>query len=188
MVEIDFREPAVIYTCIIISFFLVAAVFAAELVSPFVIWWSIAGLTAGWFLLEHNLHKEVSPSRVEWAAYLGIFLMAVCFLFHYGGALLGLFGTSHSSYPILNVPLELMLAFLFGGAALYIYLPRRFDPIFSLMDITLFAFLGAIGEAILIRNGMMAYSAWWTPAHAFAAYACIWVVLHWVKYGPLTPK
>jgi hypothetical protein len=186
--EIDFKEPPIVFACLITSLFFFVLILSMRIFSPSVTWWLTAGLSAAWFLLEHNLHREVSPSRVMWAAHMGIFLMLLCFLFYAGGSLLGLLRTSGSSFQVLSVPVELLFLSLFFGAAHYIYLPRAFDPVFSAMDVTFFAFFGAAWESLLIRNGMLAYYAWWTPTHALLAFGCAWVILHFVKYRFLTPK
>jgi hypothetical protein len=177
----DFRKPAVMYICLLILFSLLAVLFSLGILSHLAIWWTLAGLAVAWLAFEYALNRK-SPGMLKKAVLMGLFLMVFDFIFEGSGTLFGLWRSSHSILPILTVPVEVMLICLIGGAAWYLYLPEKFNRFHSAADILLFAFFGALGEAVLVGNGMMTYYQWWTSYHAFVAYGITWVILHYVRY------
>lgn len=48
-----------------------------------------------------------------------------------------------------------------------LYLPKRFDKVYSICDILLLSTFGALGEFILVKNDILAYMGGWTSIHAF---------------------
>jgi ABC-type polysaccharide transport system permease subunit len=66
-----------------------------------------------------------------------------------------------------------------------LYLPKKFRLSYSLFDILFFSFFGALGEALLIKNGLMVYTGGWTTTHAFFGYFVTWVILHTIRYKVL---
>jgi hypothetical protein len=177
---IDFKKPSVMYACLLVLFSSLAAIFASKALLPPVIWWTLALLAFAWLVFEYALTRETASLKK--AFLMGLFLMAFDFVFENSGTFFGLWKSSHSLFPVLTVPVEVMLVCLFGGAAWYMYLPKKFVPLHSAADILLFAFFGALGEIVLIGHGMMAYYGWWTSYHAFLAYGITWVVLHFARY------
>jgi hypothetical protein len=126
--------------------------------------------------------NKTDKRRIKLAALVGVFLVAFDFLFENSGTMLGLWRSSGSIFPVLTVPIEVMIICLFGGTAWALYLPRKFNLLHTILDILLFATFGTYGEYVLMQNGMMMYYQWWTSIHAFAAYAGTWIILHAVKY------
>lgn len=178
---LDFRKPPMMYACLLILFSLLAILFTSGILSPLAIWWTLAGLAVAWLALEYALNRK-SPRMLQKAILMGLFLMVFDFIFEGSGTLFELWRSSHSVLPVMTVPVEVMLICLFGGAAWYLYLPRKFNLPHSAADILLFALFGALGEAVLMGNGMMTYYQWWTSYHAFIAYGITWVILHYVRY------
>jgi hypothetical protein len=70
----------------------------------------------------------------------------------------------------------------FGGAAWAVYQPKKFNLNHSIYDSLVFGFFGALGEWLLIGQGLFAYHLWWTSYLAFASYFLTWVILHFVRY------
>lgn len=130
-----------------------------------------------WFGIEAARNK----GRIVTALKIGLFLMVFDFVFENIGWLAGLWQTK-SMLAIGVVPIEVMGIALFGGAAWALYLPRKFNLWHSLADCTLFGFFGALGERLLIMQGLFVYKLWWTSVLAFAAYFLTWVLLHFVRY------
>ena len=108
--------------------------------------------------------------------------MGFDFIVENSGWLLGYWHTQNAIIAIGIVPIAVMIVCLIGGAAWALYLPRKFSPIFSLADILFFAVWGAIGERVLMGQGLMVYTQGWTSYHAFVAYLLTWLVLHFVAY------
>lgn len=147
-------------------------------------WHILAASALGFFALEFYLNwRGFLDDRMRKALFMGVFLLIFDFVFQTSGALLGLWGPSGSIYILGAVPVEVMAITLFGGIAWALYLPKKFDLSFSLLDILLFSFFGAFGEWLLIRNGVFYYAEAWTSIHAFISYAFTWAVLHYVNYN-----
>jgi hypothetical protein len=68
-----------------------------------------------------------------------------------------------------------------GGAAWTLYLPKKFNILYSLGDILLFSTYGMVGEYILSSHGIMQYRGGWIP-NAFFGYMATWIILHILAY------
>lgn len=121
------------------------------------------------------------PVRVKLALAVGTFLLLFDFIFENLGWIEGLWQT-FSPVHVGVVPIEVMIIAFFGGAAWALYLPQKFNKWHSLADCILFGFFGALGERMLIHQGLFVYNLWWTSVFAFAAYFATWVILHFVRY------
>lgn len=140
----------------------------------------LVSCSGGWLLFE--LKYDGSGRKIKNAFLVGVFLMAFDFAVENTGGFLGYWTTHQSVFLVYYVPVEIMLVCTLGGIAWALYLPRVFDWKYSMLDIVFFAFFGAVGEALLIRNGLMVYTCGWTSVHAFFGYFVTWVVLHFVRY------
>lgn len=67
------------------------------------------------------------------------------------------------------------------------HLPDKYGYGFILIEALIFGFYGALGEFLLILNGIMVYAGGWTSAHAFAGYFAVWLLLFgaWSKVKKL---
>lgn len=137
----------------------------------------------GWLLFELKHHAQ--GRNVMNAFLTGLSLMVFDFAVENTGGFLGYWTTYGSILPVYYVPVEIMLVCVAGGMAWALYLPREFNRGYSLLDVLLFSFFGALGEALLIRNGLMAYTGGWTSVHAFFGYLVTWVLLHFIRYRVL---
>ncbi len=146
------------------------------------IWFILSGCAVAWFLIELYFEKP-SSQRIRKAITLGLFLMVYDFLFENSGTVFDLWRSSDSIFFVWTVPVEVMVLCLFGGAAWYLYIPREFNRTYSVLDIALISTFGALGEYILIQNGLMHYYLWWTSLHALASYTFTWIILHFVRYS-----
>ncbi|MFH0737069.1 MAG: hypothetical protein V1827_00760 [Candidatus Micrarchaeota archaeon] len=140
-------------------------------------WVLLLASAVGWFVIE----SRSAGKRFENALRIGAFLLVFDFIFENAGWLMGLWQTS-SAIAVGVVPIEVMGITLFGGAAWALYLPKKFDPMHSLADSLIFASFGALGEWLLIRQGLFLYNGWWTSALAFVSYLLTWGILHFVRY------
>ena len=132
-----------------------------------------------WFAIEFRDEKH--RKRLPNALKIGAFLLVFDFAFENSGWLLGLWQT-FSTVAVGVVPIQVMGIAFFGGAAWAGYLPKKFSFWHSLPDCVVFAFFGALGERLLIWQGLFVYKLWWTSVLAFAAYFLTWMLLHFVRY------
>jgi len=151
------------------------------------IWLILDICGVGWFLIELNLYKGDS-SLIKKALLIGLFLMIFDFLVENSGKILGFWETYESSYFVLFVPIEIMILCLLGGAAWALYLPKKFNKLYSFFDILLFSFFGALGEFIIMKNNLMSYGGGWTSYYAFMGYAITWIILHFLNYRVIKEK
>lgn len=139
----------------------------------------------GWFLLEY-FFTEVR-NIIKKALILGLFLMSFDWLFENFGALINLWETHGSLFSIGAVPIEIMFLALIGGTAWAMHLPKKFNRVFAFFECLIFAFYGALGEYLLIKNNLMTYitrntSFIWRSLHAFTAYFITWIILFTLWY------
>ncbi len=140
--------------------------------------WNLLLLAAVvWFVLE----SEKDIKRFENAMKIGLFLMLFDFAFENSGWILGLWQT-FSMYAMGVVPLQVMGICFFGGTAWATYMPKKYNPKFSFYNNIVFGVFGALGEWLLIRQGLFAYHLWWTSILAFLSYFLTWVILNFVRY------
>ena len=145
------------------------------------IWFILALAGLGWFVIELSFHKFDS-SLAKKALLIGLFLMLFDFMVENAGWILGYWHTQNGIITIGTVPIGVMLICLLGGAGWALYLPKKFDLKFSLLDSLFFAFWGALGEYVLSTQGLMVYTNGWTSVYAFLAYFITWEFLHWARY------
>lgn len=144
-------------------------------------WNVLLGCALSWFALE--AYRRDEPEFLA-ALKVGTFLLAFDFIFENAGWIFGLWAT-RSPFAMGVVPVDVMGIALFGGAAWAFYLPKKFDLVHSALDCLVFASFGALGEWLLIRQGLFVYNLWWTSILAFLAYLGTWMILHYVKYKVL---
>ena len=130
-----------------------------------------------WFVLESKDTKKSIANALK----IGAFLLVFDFIAENTGWIYGLWQT-HSMLALGVVPVQVMGIAFFGGAAWALYLPKEYRFWHSVADTLAFAFFGALGEYLLIRQGLFAYHLWWTSAAAFSAYYLTWIILHFVRY------
>ena len=134
-----------------------------------------------WFVYEYRKNRKI----VGKALLLGLFLMIFDFLVQNAGSVLGLWKTFGSVLFVLSVPVEIMVLCVVGGAAWAMHVPERFDKIYVLGDSIIFGLYGAVGEMLLIKNGLMEYMGWWNFSCAFFGYFVAWWILSFVWYKVL---
>lgn len=134
-----------------------------------------------WFVYEyvHGINKKELNSAFE----IGLFLMLFDFAVENLGAVFGLWEVTESLFKVIHVPIEIMALTLIGGTAWALAQPKKFNKINSALDILLFSVFGAVGEFLLIKNGIMFYSGGWTSIHAFLGYFITWNILHYLRYN-----
>ncbi|MBN2095231.1 MAG: hypothetical protein JW727_04230 [Candidatus Aenigmarchaeota archaeon] len=138
----------------------------------------IATLWLIYELMQPEKRRILKPALT-----LGFFLMALDFILQNLGFYAGLWSSPNSVFTVLAVPIEIMALALIGGSAWALHLPDRPDHEYISIEIMIFSVFGAIGEHLLILNGMMAYSGAWTAVHAFFGYVIVWMVLFQVWYA-----
>ena len=130
-----------------------------------------------WFLYEYSTGGK---SILKQAIFLGIFLMAFDFIVENAGGFLGFWSVDVSLFYVGYVPVEVMLLILVGGTAWAMAQPKKIYTVNVAADVLLFTLFGALGEFVLIRNGMMKYSNGWISLYALLGYFVTWLMLHFV--------
>ena len=133
-----------------------------------------------WFLYEYS--QGVKRPRLNAAFEIGLFLMIFDFIVENAGALFDLWQVGQSALHVIFVPVEIMALCLIGGTAWALAQPKKFGRMDTALDIALFSVFGALGEFLLIKNGIMFYSGGWTSIHAFLGYFITWCLLHYLRY------
>jgi hypothetical protein len=137
-------------------------------------------LAAIWAVYETA--KPYKKDLRKSAFLLGLFLMIFDFVVENLGYFGGLWTSPRSAYPVISVPIEIIALTLIGGYAWAMHLPRKFNKAYFCFEILIFGFFGALGEFLLIKNGMMIYTNGWTSVYAFLGYVGTWIVLFAVWY------
>ena len=179
-------SPTLSQRCKLNSLLLLFTLLAAiVLIFPLgnVIYVILIACAVSWLAVE--LKFDVAGKSIRNAFFIGVFLMAFDFAVENIGGFLGYWKTYGSAFPIYFVPLEIMLVCVLGGTAWALYLPEKFNIVYSIFDILFFSFFGAAGESLLIQNGLMHYYGGWTSVHAFFGYAVTWIILHFIRYRVL---
>ncbi len=146
----------------------------------FVTYVTLVSLAFIWFLYETA--KKKKRSIIKPALLLGVFLMVFDFMVENLGFFAGFWTSPRSIFPVIAVPIEIMALTFMGGYAWGMHLPLKFDRAYMLFETLIFGFFGALGEYLLILNGMMIYRGGWTSIHAFFGYVGTWIILFGVWY------
>lgn len=171
----------------LVIFFTVLGVFfwySLPLLPNFSFWSILLLLAIIWFLIELKINWK-RKKEIKKALIIGLFLMVFDFIFENSGFYLGLWQSSYSLFFVLTVPIEIMGVTLLGGTAWALHLPRKFNRMYSVLDILVFSIFGTLGEFILLNNGVMTYLDGWTSVYAFFSYMLTWIILHTLKYKVL---
>lgn len=118
----------------------------------YVIWPILVGSAIVWFGAEYYQNIK-NTALVKNAFLLGFFLMVFDFIVENIGATLNLWRVSVTTFPVIAVPIEVMLLCLIGGTAWALAQPKKFNQYNAILDILLFSIFGMIGEFTLIQNG-----------------------------------
>ena len=141
---------------------------------------TLLGIASIWLIYETV--KKKKRNIIKHALLLGLFLMIFDFVAENAGFFAGLWTSPQSIFSVISVPIEIMALTLIGGYAWGMHLPAKFDKLYMVSEVLIFAFFGALGEYLLILNGMMIYTNGWTSIHAFIGYVITWVILFGVWY------
>jgi len=133
-----------------------------------------------WFVYETR--KEKKRPIIKYAILLGLFLMVFDFMVENAGFFARFWTSPNSLFPVIAVPIEIMVLTFIGGYSWAMHLPLKFEKIYMLFEVLIFGFFGALGEYLLILNGMMIYTSGWTSIHAFLGYTITWIILFGVWY------
>ncbi|MBI4215003.1 hypothetical protein HY546_03325 [archaeon] len=147
------------------------------IVASSVIWPALLIGAFSWFSYEVGKHRA-RLLYVFKALLLGAFLVAFDFAVENAGVILGFWTVKQSALHVLAVPVEVMILIFFGIAAWAMHVPEKRNWFYMLFDSINFGIFGAVGEYILLTNGMMQYSGGWTSFHAFAGYFATWLGLY----------
>ena len=142
----------------------------------YVIWPILILSAVVWFFYEYSKKKNV----LKQAFLLGVFLMIFDVIVENAGGILGFWSVESSVFYLGYVPIEVMILILIGGTAWAMAQPKKIYPVNVAADVLLFTIFGALGEFVLIHNGMMVYSNGWNSLYALVGYFLTWVMLHFV--------
>src|SRR3989344_8675590 len=146
-------------------------------------WPIFAALAAVWFAYEHKINKT-DKGRVRKALTIGLLVvLANLFVNYVFGFVLGAYiiEPRYSLLFILGNPVELLIASFLGSAAWFLYVPKKFDKVYSFFDVLTLAFFGMVAERMLIDNSLLTYVTV-DSLNAFLTYAALWAVVHFVYY------
>lgn len=132
--------------------------------------------------LVYEASKTKKNKLLKHAFLLGLFLMVFDFVVENAGFFAGLWTSPQSMFSVISVPIEIMLLTFIGGSAWALHLPTKPDRTYVTFEVLIFGFFGALGEYLLILNGMMVYTNGWTSLHAFFGYVVTWIILFGVWY------
>jgi len=150
---------------------------------PSSFWFLILVPAVVWFVAELKINRE-DKRRIIKAITIGMLLVIFNLIINYTGAIRGIYTISsqYSLFFILGNPVELLLISLFGGAAWFLHLPKKFDLFYSTADIIMLSSFGTMTELfILIPNNLMTYISVIFP-DPFFTYALVWSILHLIYY------
>jgi len=167
----------------LLSLLLVSFWFFLPSLSKSLFWPVFAIIATAWFGLQYGKGRRDKESLKK-ALKIGILLVAASVLVNYVfGYLIGAYiiEPSYSLFFVLGNPVELLVASLLGGTGWFLYVPKRFDKIYSILDILMLGFFGMMTEIMLIANGLLTYVTV-DSLNAFLTYAMLWAVLHLVYY------
>lgn len=140
--------------------------------------WNILVVSAlGWFIIEARGNSKKLGNAMK----VGAFLLIFDFIIENLGWISGLWHTI-SAWHVGTVPLQVMGIAFFGGTAWAIHMPKKFNMKTVALNCLVFGFFGALGEWLLIKQGLFVYTLWWTSIWAFVAYFLTWVILIFVRY------
>lgn len=149
-------------------------------------WPSFAIASAAWFIYQYSKNRR-DVNRINKALKIGLILVAAnLFVNYYFGFLQGAYiiEPQYSILFVLGNPIELLIGSFLGGAGWFLLVPKKFDRIYSAVDVALLAFFGMATEIMLIANGLLIYLTV-DSLNAFLTYAGLWIVLHFVYYKVL---
>ena len=141
---------------------------------------TLLALASAWFVYETL--KQKKSHLIKYAVLLGLFLMVFDFIVENLGFFSGLWTSPNSIYSVISVPIEIIFLTFIGGYSWSMHLPPKFDSVYMIFESLIFGFFGALGEYLLILNGMMVYTNGWTSFHAFAGYFITWLILFFMWY------
>jgi len=147
--------------------------------------WSVITLTAlMWFAVEYYLKGKHREKYLKLAFIVGIFIMIFDFIVENLGYVFGFWISLNSIWLILAVPIEVMIAFLLGGAAFALFmLDIEWDYKFIALNSIIFSFFGAIAEWALILMELMQYGNNWSSVHAFLLYFVTFLLIYKFYFG-----
>jgi len=132
--------------------------------------------------LGYEVAQPQKRKILKQALLLGLFLMAFDFVVENAGFFAGQWTSPQSIFLVIAVPIEIIALTIIGGTAWALHLPEKFDRTYAAIEVIIFGTFGALGEYLLMLNGMMVYTGGWTSIHAFFGYVITWIILFWVWY------
>lgn len=168
---------------ILLVYFSLLAILLYYATPGYVILPALVASAVVWLAIECRLNN-CDRRLMKAAVLMGLFLMLFDFAVENLGGYFNLWQVKLTVLHVGYVPIEIMLVCLIGGAAWALAQPKKFHWINTAADIALFSIFGALGEFLLIRNGIMFYYPPWTSVLAVIGYFITWVLLHivWRKW------
>lgn len=151
----------------------------------FLLNWNFVVLGALSFAFVASLIYKKDLRIFKYALILGVFLMVFDWVVENIGAMLNFWYSFNSSFFVLAVPIEVMIAAVLGGFAFALFMPRKFNLKYILLVSLLVGIGGAFGESRLQLIGLMTYGGGWFWPHAVISYFLTWVLLSIVWYKVL---
>ena len=138
------------------------------------VWGELSVLAIAGFALTLLLHSKKSELGDAWK--LGMFLAAFDWVFETGGALLGLWVSNNSIFPLWLVPAEVSFIAVLVGTAYRMVVPKKLEWQKALLMTTSISIIGAMTERFLISLGTITYLNWNSFFALIAYFIAFWIV------------
>ena len=122
--------------------------------------------------------RKIGENDRKKAIILGIALAVFDFIFESIGAMTDLWTTSGSIFSLGAVPVEVAIIAFFAGFVYSIILPKNLNMKLGLLFTFIIAVAGASIELVLLSNGLVSYSGWWSSYHAVVSYFIVFYGLY----------
>ena len=139
-------------------------------------------IIAAFLWLFYEIVKKKEKPIIKQALLLGLFLMVFDFIVENIGFFSGFWTSPQSIFPVISVPIEIIILTFVGGCAWSMHLPLKPSKLFMAFEVLIFGFFGALGEYLFILNNMMIYKDGWASIYAFFSYIVTWIILFAVWY------
>jgi hypothetical protein len=157
-------------------------IFGGTIFFMFYNWLILPIFAMAWFLFESKVVGR-NMKLIKMAILVGIILMLFDFAFENWGAVYGYWRTINSYFFVLNVPIEIMLTCIFGGAAWFLFISKYKNKFLVATNTTLWSIGGMTGEYFLMTVGLMRYGNGWSSIpHAFVSYFLTFVLFFFISF------
>ena len=136
------------------------------------IWFYLVALTFGIWAFVWAFKKR----KLKNAWKVGLFLAVFDLAFETGGAILGLWTTQNSVFPLGYVPVEVFAIAFMAGMVYHWIIPKKLNPRQLFAVLFLIAVAGTLFEAMLVFTGYVDYANWISYFTLPVYFGAFWLV------------